>query len=236
MSPLQRTQGRRRIGPPLRDVLSVAAAMALVGASLGAIAVSKGMSLWLVTSMAILVFAGGSEFMLVGLIAGGAAPLTAVLGGVMLNARHFPFGLAIGDLLGRSWRARLFGSHVMVDEAVAFALAENDSESRKRAYWTVGLVLYGIWAPSVFLGGLLGQRIGDPAALGLDAALPAALLALIMPSLRDRPTLRAVALGAATALVATPLLPEGLPVMLALVGVAAALPLPNRNTSSEGAS
>lgn len=112
----------------------MAVAMALVGCSLGAIAVSKGIPLWLVTLMAALVFAGGSEFMAVGLLSGGAAPITAVVGGLMLNARHFPFGLAIGDALGRGRLARLLGSHIMVDEAVAFALAEQDPQRRKRIY------------------------------------------------------------------------------------------------------
>lgn len=209
----------------------MAAALSLVACSLGAIAVSKGVPLWLVTVMAALVFAGGSEFMAVGLMSAGAAPITVVLGGLMLNARHFPFGLAVGDVLDGGWRTRLLGSHIMVDEAVAFALAEQDPQRRKRAYWTAGLTLYCIWAPSVFLGGLLGRWVGDPAALGLDAALPAALLALLMPSLRDRPTLRAVALGAAVAVVTTPLLPEGLPVMAALIGVAAALPVPGRTAA-----
>ncbi len=207
-------------------VLSMAVALGLVGCSLGAIAVSKGVPVWLVTLMALLVFAGGSEFMAVGLIASGAAPLTAVLGGLMLNARHLPFGLAVGDMLGRTWPARLIGSHLMVDESVAFALAERDPRRQRRAYWTVGLTLYGVWAPSVLLGGLLGRAVGGPEIFGLDAALPAALLALIVPSLRDRPTLRAVLLGAVIAVATAPVLPEGLPVMAALVGVAAALPMP----------
>lgn len=211
-----------------REVASMSAAMAIVAASLGAIAVSKGVPLWLVTVMGAAVFAGGSEFMAIGLMTGGAAPITAVVGGIMLNARHFPFGLAVGDLLGKSWASRLLGTHIMVDEAVAFALAEKDPDRKKRAYWIMGLALYFTWAPSIFVGGLLGQYVGDPSALGLDAALPAALLALIMPSLRDRPTLRAVAVGVVIALVTTPLLPEGLPVMVALIGLAAALPLPKR--------
>lgn len=216
-----------RLGDPLwRAVLSMAAAMAVVGASLGAIAVSKGVPLWLVTLMGALVFAGGSEFLVVGLMTSGAAPVTAVLGGLMLNARHFPFGLAVGGLLGRSRPARLVGSHLMVDESVAFALAESDPARRSRSYWTMGLALYCTWAPSVFVGGLLGQRVEDPGVFGLDAALPAALLALLMPSLGDRPALRAVALGVVVALMTTPLLPEGLPVLAALLGSAAALPLP----------
>ena len=229
MSSLWRTYGVRLWGDKLvRDVASIIPAMALVGASLGAIAVSKGVPLWLITLMAALVFAGGSEFMTVGLMASGAGPVTAVLSGLMLNARHLPFGLAVGDLLRGSWAARLAGSHVMVDESVAFALAENDTARKKKAYWTTGIALYCTWAPSVFAGGLLGQQAGDPSALGLDAAFPAALLALIMPSLRDWPTLRAVVLGTVIALVTTPLLPEGLPVLFALLGVAAALPTPKR--------
>lgn len=200
-------------------------ALAVIGASLGAIAVSRGVPLWLATLMAALVFAGGSELMAVGMATSGAAPLAVVLGGVLLNARHLPYGLALGNVLGESGPlGRLFGSHLLVDEAVAFALAESDPHRQRRAYWAAGLTLYGVWAPSVFLGGLIGNGVGDPHALGLDAALPAGLLALLLPSLRDRLTLRAVVLGSAVAVVLTPLLPEGLPVLLALFGTLAALP------------
>ncbi|KEI44749.1 branched-chain amino acid permease [Saccharopolyspora rectivirgula] len=209
-------------------MLSMAAALAVVAASLGAIAVSKGIPLWMVTLMGLLIFAGGSEFMAVGMMAAGASPVTTVLGGLMLNARHFPFGLAVGGLLDGSWPRRLFGSHIMIDESVAFAMARSDPAEKKRAYWLTGVVLYCTWAPSILVGGLVGQRIADPGALGLDAALPAGLLALIMPSLSEHKTLRAVALGALAAVLTTPVLPAGLPVLVALVGIAAALPLPKR--------
>ncbi|MER7012104.1 AzlC family ABC transporter permease [Saccharopolyspora sp. NPDC000359] len=226
MSTVQRTRTGFWRDALVRDVLSMALAMAIVGASLGAIAVSKGVPLWMITVMGVVVFAGGSEFMAVGLVTAGAAPVTAVLSGLMLNARHLPFGLAVGGLFGRSWPARLVGSHLMVDESVAFAMAQRTEEEKRRAYWLTGTALYCAWAPAVFLGGLLGQGVGDPGVFGLDAAMPAALLALIMPSLREFRTLRAVALGALVAVLTTPVLPEGLPVMVALVGVAAALPLP----------
>jgi 4-azaleucine resistance transporter AzlC len=212
----------------VRDVLSLTVAMAVVGASLGAIAVSRGVPLWMITLMGAVVFAGGSEFMAVGLVTAGASPITAVLSGLLLNARHLPFGLAVGGLMDRGWPTRLLGSHLLVDESVAFALSQDTIADKKRAYWMTGVALYCAWAPSVFLGGLLGQGIGDPAVLGLDAAMPAALLALIMPSLRDFRTLRSVALGALVAVVTTPVLPEGLPVVAALAGLAAALPLPKR--------
>jgi len=45
------------------------------------------------------------------------------------------------------------------------------------------------------------------------------LLALVLPSLRDAATRRAALVGAAIALVTSPVLPAGLPVLLALIGV-----------------
>ncbi|WP_263248641.1 AzlC family ABC transporter permease [Saccharopolyspora rosea] len=242
MSTVERTRVGFWRDALVRDVLSMSVAMAIVGASLGAIAVSKGVPLWLAALTSAVVFAGGSEFMVIGLVTSGAAPVMAVLSGLMLNARHFPFGLAIGGLLGqagprrpattphrgaaRRWSSLLVGAHLMVDESVAFALAQDDVAERRRAFWLTGVALYCAWVPSVFLGGLLGEGLGDPAAFGLDAAMPAALLALIMPSLREFRTLRAVALGALVAVATTPLLPAGLPVVAGLVGLAAALPLP----------
>ena len=67
----------------MRDVLSMAVAMAIVGASLGAIAVSKGVPLWLAALTSGVVFAGGSEFMVIGLVTSGAAPVMAVLSGLI---------------------------------------------------------------------------------------------------------------------------------------------------------
>jgi predicted branched-subunit amino acid permease len=75
---------------------------------------------------------------------------------------------------------------------------------------------------------LLGGVVGDPAALGLDAAFPAGLLALLWPSLRDPVARRVALVGAAVAVVTTPVLPAGVPVLLALAGLAAAAPLPRR--------
>jgi predicted branched-subunit amino acid permease len=61
--------------------------------------------------------------------------------------------------------------------------------------------------------------ITDTDVFGLDAAFPAVLLALVLPSLRDRSTRTAAAVGVAVALAATPFLPAGLPVLFALVGL-----------------
>jgi 4-azaleucine resistance transporter AzlC len=210
----------------LRDVAAIGAAVVAVGASFGAIAVAAGLPVWAPIAMSLIVFAGGAQFMAVGLIAAGN-PVAAVFAGLLLNARHLPFGLTIADAIGRRWPQRLLGSHLMTDETVAFALAQADPRRRRRTYWTTGGVLFVSWNVGTVLGVLIGGAAGDPATLGLDAAFPAGLLALLLPSLRDRDTRRVAVAGAALAVLATPLLPAGLPVLLALAGLAV-LALPRR--------
>jgi hypothetical protein len=70
-------------------------------------------------------------------------------------------------------------------------------------------------------GVLAGRAVGSPGALGLDAASPMVLLALVLPALHEPRTRRAALLGAAIALAAAPFLPGGLPVLLALLGLVA---------------
>ena len=90
---------------------------------------------------------------------------------------------------------------------------------RRRVYLIIGATLFTSWNIGTALGVLLGGATGNPDALGLDAAFPAALLALIMPSLRDRTTRKVALTGAAIAVLLTPVLPAGLPVICALAGL-----------------
>ncbi|HEY8533415.1 MAG TPA: AzlC family ABC transporter permease [Micromonospora sp.] len=202
----------------LRDLAPIAAAMLAVGASFGAIARAAEIPVWAVIALSSALYAGAAQFMAVGLIAAGS-PFAAVLAGLVINARHLPFGLAIGDTVGRRWPAKLVGSHLMTDEATAFALAQPDGAQRRRAFWTAGVVLFMAWNIGTVIGVLLGAA-ADPARFGLDAAFPAGLLALLMPALRDRTTRTVAVLGSGIAVVTTPLLPAGLPILLALVALA----------------
>jgi 4-azaleucine resistance transporter AzlC len=210
-----------------RDLLAIVFAIGVVGLSFGAIAVSTGLPWWMPSLLSVLVFAGGSQFMVVGVVAAGGGLVAAVLGALLLNARHLPFGLAVGDIMGRGLAARLFGSHLLIDESVAFAMAQKDPARSRAVFWALGSAAFVVWNLGTLAGALAGQAIGDTDAFGLDAAFPAALLALVLPSLRDNPRTRnAALLGAAVALAATPFLPAGVPVLLALTGLVVLIPAP----------
>jgi 4-azaleucine resistance transporter AzlC len=206
-------------GGLLRDIALVCLADGVVGASFGAIAVSGGQPGWVPVAMSLLVFAGGAQFAALGIVLAGGNPLAAVVAGLVLNARHLPFGFAVADALGNRLPTRLTGAHVMIDESVAFTIAQRDPARRRAAFWTCGLLLFATWNIGVLAGVFAGRLIGDPNTFGLDAASPVVLLALVLPSLRDTGTLRAALLGGVLALASTPFLPAGVPVAVALVGL-----------------
>jgi 4-azaleucine resistance transporter AzlC len=224
---------RTLAGGTLRDIALACLAVWFIGLSYGAVAVASGFPLWVPAALSVLVLAGASEFLFIGIVAAGGNPIAAALAGLLVNARHLPYGLALPDMTGpdmtgpditspdvpgRGWR-RLLGSHVMNDESVVFALAQEDLPRKRAAYWACGLGVLLCWPAGAVLGALLGGVIGNTNAFGLDAMFPAVILALTVPSLRDRATVRAALAGAAIALAAAPFLPAGLPVLLALAGV-----------------
>jgi 4-azaleucine resistance transporter AzlC len=208
-----------RTDPIVRSVLAVAAAVFVVGASFGAIAATAHLGLLKTVAMSAFVFAGGAQFLALGVVSAGGSALAAVLAGLLLNARHLPFGLALADVIGRRARSRLVGSHLMVDESVAFALGQEGIARQRRAYWLTGTALFVAWNIGTAVGYLAGSSVGDPTAFGIDAAFPAGLLALVWPTLREEPALRVALVGAVLALATTPFLAPGLPVLVALLAL-----------------
>jgi 4-azaleucine resistance transporter AzlC len=216
----------RTLDPQLiRDVALVCAAISVVGLSFGAIAVGSGLPLWMPLLMSIIVFAGASQFAFVAIIAAGGGIFAAVSAGLLANARHILFGFSLGDVLGSSLASRLIGSHLMVDESVAFTLSRTSADERRSAYWLCGGGLFISWNAGVLIGALGGTLISDTDAFGLDAAFPAVLLALILPSLTERATRRAAVGGAVIAVAVSPLLPAGVPILLALSALVLTVPL-----------
>jgi 4-azaleucine resistance transporter AzlC len=206
----------------LRDALALATAITVVGASFGALAAAAGVSPALTVAMSLLVFAGGAQFLVVAVVAGGGSVLAAVAAALLLNLRHLPFGLAMGDTVGRGWGARLVGAHLLVDETVAFARARPSGPRARSAYWLCGTLLFTAWNLGTVVGMLAGAAVPDPTAFGVDAAFPAGLLALLLPGLRQSDARRVGLAAAAAALLATPVLPPGLPVLVGLLGLLAA--------------
>ncbi|WP_041819518.1 AzlC family ABC transporter permease [Streptomyces davaonensis] len=204
-----------------RDASLVWVASGVVGVSFGAIAVGGGLPVWVPVVMSVLVYAGSAQFSAVGVLLAGGGPLAAAATGLLLNTRTAAFSLAVADILGSGGRlSRLLGAHLVTDETVAFALAQADAERRRAAFWVSGVGLFVVWNVGVLAGALAGTALGDTAVYGLDAAFPAVLVALVLPTLREDAAVRRCAVvGAAVALAVSSVVPAGVPVLLALAGL-----------------
>ena len=204
-----------RLAAVRRTAVGVAVATAAYGVSFGALATSSGFDVWQACAMSLLIFTGASQFAVVGIIGAGGSVLSAVATAWMLGARNAFYGLRLASLLElRGWR-RLLGAHLVIDESTAQAVAHKEPELARAGFWYGGVILFVCWNVATLLGAVVGVRLGDPRAYGLDAASSAAFLALLWPRLSSTMT-RTVAAGAAVlAVLVIPLVPAGVPVLVA---------------------
>jgi predicted branched-subunit amino acid permease len=104
---------------------------------------------------------------------------------------------------------------------------ESLGENAMRAgFWLTGFGVFIFWNIFTLIGALGAQAMGNPAAWGLDAAVPAAFLGLVWPRLRSTSDRVLSVLSALLALGLTPLVPAGLPIV-ATAGLAVIMGLRN---------
>jgi predicted branched-subunit amino acid permease len=217
-----------------RDALGIAAYAAAFGASFGAVSVASGLSVAQTMVLSLVMFTGASQFAFVGVIGGGGAALAAVPAALLLGVRNAFYGVPMSRVLSSSrlrGPRRAVAAQVVIDETTAMAIGHEEPESQRYAFWATGVALFVLWNVGTVVGAVGGSVIGDPATLGLDAAVPAAFLALLWPRLSD-PASRWVAVGGAliaTALV--PVLPAGVPVLAAAPIALVAGLLPRRRSA-----
>ncbi|TAM52716.1 MAG: branched-chain amino acid ABC transporter permease [Burkholderiaceae bacterium] len=201
--------------------LSIAVATGLYGVSFGALAVAAGLTPWQAMALSLLMFTGGSQFAFIGVIAGGGAGVAALGAAALLGLRNAVYGMQMSRILTPAGWRRAVAAQLTIDESAATALSQGAPGEQRRGFWTAGLGVFLFWNLFTALGAMLGDALGDPRRWGLDGAAVAAFLGLLWPCLSQRePVALAVVCGVVTAL-AVPLVPLGLPILLAaLVGAA----------------
>ena len=207
-------------GGTIKAIFLVCLAVGVVGVSYGSQAMAYGFPLWVPLLLSVSVLAGASEFMFIGIVASGGNPLAAAAAGLLVNARHIPFGVTVRDLVGRR-AASFIGCHIMNDESVVFGLSQPTPEQRKAAFWLCGIGVALFWPLGTLFGAAVDKLLPAPETIGLDAVFPAILLALVVPAFKNRTTLIRACSGAALSLVSVPFAPVGLPVLLSLFGLLA---------------
>lgn len=206
----------------VRDALAIGVATGAYGLSFGALAVAAGVSVPQACALSALMFTGASQFAFVGLIGGGAAAAAATA--VLLGIRNGLYGLRLASLLHVRGSRRALAAQLVIDESTAMAVGRDPGGAARLGFWATGAAVFVCWNLATLLGALAGDALSDPRALGLDAAAPAAFVALLAPRLDAREPRVVAALAACAALVSVGFVPAGVPVLVAAaVALGAAL-------------
>jgi predicted branched-subunit amino acid permease len=206
----------------IRDAIGVGVATGAYGLSFGALSTAAGLSVLETCALSALMFTGASQFALIAVVGSGGSPLTGAVTAILLGARNGLYGLRLAPILGVKGGRKALASHLVIDESTAMAVGRDSGEAARLGFWATGLAVFGGWNLATLLGAAGARAVSDPRVLGLDAAAPAAFLALLAPRMHA-PEPWAVALaGALMAVIAAPFVPAGVPVLLAVLPAASA--------------
>ncbi len=185
--------------------------------SFGALSITSGLTLWQTVALSVLMFTGASQFALVSVLAGGGAVGPAVASAALLGVRNMFYGARVGQILRPSPVMALPTAQLTIDESTAMALAHYDRPVPRPAlaFWSTGISVFVLWNLGTLAGALGAGAIGDPSRWGLDAAVPAAFLALLWPQITSHRLLAVAIISALIGVALTPVLAPGLPVLCA---------------------
>jgi predicted branched-subunit amino acid permease len=203
----------------IRASWAVGLAVSAYGLSFGALAVAAGLDVWQTCVLSLIMFSGGSQFAVIGVVAAGGteAGPAAIASAMLLGVRNTLYSMRMGAVIGPGALKRLVAAQITIDESTAVAIAQPDGPAQRTGFWFTGFIIYVGWNTTTLLGALIGDLLGDVSRFGLDAAAAAAFLGLLWPRLSALQPV-AVAIGAAVVAAAlTPVLAPGIPVLLAAV-------------------
>jgi 4-azaleucine resistance transporter AzlC len=201
----------------MRDILPLVVGAIPFGLIYGTLAQSSGLSVGAAMGMSVFVFAGSSQFIALGLLATGSAVSLVVLTTLVVNLRHLLYAASLVPYvqkLSPGWKVII--GFWLTDEAFAVAIRrymQPDPSPHKHWYYLgAAALMYGNWQLCTWLGLTVGQLMPNAAAWGLDFAMVATFIGMVIPYLQNRPMVAAVLATGGVAVLA-----NGLPHKLGLI-------------------
>jgi predicted branched-subunit amino acid permease len=205
----------------IRDAVGIGVASGAYALSFGALSTAAGLSLLQTCALSVLMFTGASQFALVGVIGSGGSAWAGAATAALLGTRNGLYGLRLASLLQVKGLRRVGAAQFVIDETTAMAITRDSHRAARLAFWATGFAIFSLWNLGTLAGALATHALSNPKVLGLDAAPPAAFLALLAPRLRAREPLGVALATGALALVLLPFVPAGIPLMAVAAAVAA---------------
>jgi 4-azaleucine resistance transporter AzlC len=194
----------------------------------GALAVTSGLSPWAAIGMSLFVFAGSAQFIAVGLVGAGSALPVIWLTTFIVNVRHVLYAASLAPYvrhLGHRWMLPL-GAWLTDETYIVVVKRFEQADASPHKHWFYlgsASIMYVSWNVFTLIGVVFGSAVPDPSRWGLDFAMSATFIGMMVPAIKNRPALAAVVVAGAVA-VAAHSLPNQLWLILAtLCGIGAAV-------------
>lgn len=174
-------QGIKDCGPTLLGYVSVGLAVGVVG-------VSTHLSVMEITLLAALVYAGAAQFAICALLAANSPASAIIITAFIINLRHLLLSAVLAPHFARYSVLKNAGIGLLVtDEIFGVASSRIARGEKVNDRWMNGLNLtaYISWILSCVAGALFGNWITNPEVFGLDFAITAMFLALLIMQLEN---------------------------------------------------
>lgn len=170
----------------LRDAIPLLSGYIPVAISFGLIAIQSGFTPLQAVLISLLVYAGASQFMFVGLAATGAPLWLVVSMSLLINLRHLVYAPGLAPSLSNSrWWPWMM--HGLTDQIFALALnrlPQLEPSQRLSWYSSAAILAWGSWVVGTAVGALTGDWLMSRWPLVAQVtpfALPALFLVLLAP-------------------------------------------------------
>lgn len=155
-----------------------------VGFAFGVLAVKNGISPGLCVAMAVLMFSGSGQFVFASLWGHGAGILASSIAVAIINLRYLIMSLAEAPWLGAQSRfKRFFLGWGITDETfvVHAAALQNGWILNTTCMYVCNFSTQMAWVSGCAIGAFFGDLVNDVKPLGLDYAITAMFIALLVP-------------------------------------------------------
>lgn len=166
----------------IKDAIPIILGYLPIGFAFGILAVSQGMAVPEIFIMSLIVYAGSAQFIGAAMLASGATPLSVISTALLINLRHLLMSASLSPYLKHfSAKAQSLIAIGITDETFSVSSNHVRQERATQGYFAgLHIVSQSSWIISTVLGGLAGNLIPNPGQYGIDFALPAMFIGLLV--------------------------------------------------------
>jgi 4-azaleucine resistance transporter AzlC len=195
-------ENRRLVYQATLDVLPLAIAVIPWGILCGSLAIKVGLSSIQAQLMSLFVFAGAAQLASLTMITGALSSIFSST--FVISSRHLLYSAVFRSHVSKSsFLLRCCVAFFLTDEMFAVTIAYLEKHKAFSHLYAIsaGVVFYLIWNAATFVGITIGKFIPNIEGMGLEFAIAATFIAIVIPSIKNRSILSSAVVSGGSVLI-----------------------------------